>query len=311
MIFTVTLNPALDKTILVNKLNYKSILKANKTIENCGGKGFNVSRSLKVLGIESTAIGFVGGQEGEKIEEELQQNGISTNLVHIENNTRVNYILAEEKGENYIKVNEKGPAISPLELGLLLSEVKRLIKPADLWVLSGSIPNGLYASIYAELIKLIHENKGTAFLDSSGSPLLSAISASPDLIKPNLEEFEELMSTKLDSLERMQTNLNKLHERNLNTIALSLGSKGLLLSNYNATVFAPAPLVEIRNSTGAGDALLSGIIWAMLQDFPFVEIAAWGVAAGTASAMKEGVEFSTLSEIMPLYNEIIKNTLLL
>jgi len=312
MIYTLTLNPAVDKTILVEKIKLNMLSHADQTIVNCGGKGFNVSRALKMYAINSVAIGFVGGSEGEFIENVLQNIGIDIDLIHITGNTRTNYVVSEKSGQNHIKINERGPQISSEDIHALILKVETLAKPGDYWILSGSIPLGVRNSIYADLVNRIHAKQGYAILDTSGEPMKLGVLEQPDLIKPNLEEFEELTNSRMVTIESMVQHIMIIQEsHHIKRVALSLGSQGLILSDSCRTVHSPAPQVEVRNPTGAGDALLAGIIWSRIQGFTLEQTAAWGVAAGTASAAKIGTDFCTIKEIEPYYQTVLKTTIIL
>lgn len=311
MIYTITLNPALDRTISVKKITYNKVTPATKTVTNCGGKGFNVSRSLKLMGIESIAIGLIGGRSGQEIKEKLHSEGVQTDLLSIIGETRINTVILEEGSSNHIKINESGPTISRFEQEALFSKVRQHASSGDLWIISGSIPGDTPKTFYADLISMIHKINGKVYLDTSGIALEKSICEKPSLIKPNLEEFQILIGKNPRTIKEIAHSAKEIHQLGINAIAISLGENGLIYSRENIAIYAPAPKVKISNPTGAGDALLSGIIWATLNNFPFDHIAAWGVATGTASAVKDGVEFCTLSEILPYFEQVISQVSIL
>ncbi len=301
MIITLTLNPGLDRTLTVPRILPDEVLRATKTQLDWGGKGFNVSRALMALGMDSLAMGLVGGTTGRMLERGLGDLGIATDLLQIAGETRTNIIVIDAFAERHIKVNEPGPAVQQAELAALLDRVRERVRPRDLWVLSGSLPPGVSPAIYAQLIDIIHAGGAKAFLDTSGDPLRLGCAAHPFLVKPNVSETEEMMGRAIDSdTDALQAAAFFL-EQGIDLVALSLGAGGLLLSSGQEAVRAIPPQVQVWNSVGAGDALLAGITWALERGLPLQDAARWGVAAGTAAAMGEGVGVGSYAEVQGLY----------
>jgi len=151
MIFTVTLNPALDKEYTVTNLKMDEVLRALSTKIDYGGKGFNVSRMLTSLGGENVAIGFLGGTTGELMQVGLSLKGVETDIVWISGETRMNVSIVSNLDKHHIKINEPGPTVSPDEISNLMKKIKVLIRPGDWWVLAGSLPKGVYPGIYESI----------------------------------------------------------------------------------------------------------------------------------------------------------------
>jgi len=171
MIYTVTLNPALDKEYQVPKLIIDEIMRMNNLRIDFGGKGFNVSRMLKSLGVESIALGFVGGHTGSIIMEGLKGLGIRVDLTLISGETRTNNSIVGAVDGHYVKINEKGPTVSTEEIDSLLEKINNLVRPGDFWVLAGSLPNQVPDDIYARIIHKVNQADAHAVLDTSGNPL--------------------------------------------------------------------------------------------------------------------------------------------
>ena len=301
MIITLTLNPGLDRTLTVPRILLDEVLRATKTQLDWGGKGFNVSRALMALGMDSLAMGLAGGATGQMLERGLGDLGIATDLLQIAGETRTNIVVTDAGAKRHIKVNEPGPAVQQEELAALLDRVREQVRSRDLWVLSGSLPPGVPPTIYAQLIDIIHGGGAIAFLDTSGEPLRLGCAARPFLIKPNVAEAEEMVGKAIESdTDALQAAAFFL-EQGAELVALSLGAGGLLLSSGQKAIRAIPPQVQARNSVGAGDALLAGITWALERGLPLEEVARWGVAAGTAAAMGEGVGVGSYAEVQGLY----------
>ena len=304
MIITVTLNPSLDRTLAVPRLAWNEVLRATASRLDWGGKGFNVSRALQALGAGSLAMGLVGGPTGGQLEHGLRELGIATDLVPIAGETRTNTVVAEEAGERYLKVNEPGPAVRPDELSAFFERVRARLRPGDLWVLAGNLPPGAPPGVYAQLVTLIREGGARALLDTSGEPLRLGCAAGPWLIKPNVAEAEELTGQQIRSTTGALRAARFCLEQGVAFVALSMGAAGLLLATEGQAVHAVPPCVRVRVPVGTGDALLAGLAWALEHGLPLAEMARWGVAAGTAAAMREGVGMGSAQEVQAVYQQV-------
>ncbi len=304
MIVTVTPNPVLDRTLTVSEIVINEMTRALETREDWGGKGFNVSRALKALGADSLAMGFAGGSTGAKLAAGLRGLGIATDLVAVAGETRTNIVITNRAGTQYVKVNEPGPTVSVSEAAACFERVEAMARPGDLWALCGSLPPGLPADFYAQLIRLLHERGARALLDTSGEPLRLGLEARPYAIKPNLPEVEALLGHPVADAAALVEAVDTLLKLGITLVALSLGGDGLLLATANTRVWARPPEVAALNPVGAGDALVAGLLWALSEGFPLAEVAAWGVAAGTAAAMREGVSVGTRTEVAAIRERV-------
>ena len=310
VIFTVTPNPGLDRTLTVPRIAFDEVLRATGSRVDWGGKGLNVSRALLALGFDSEAMGFLGGAAGVALERGIRVLGIATDFVHIAGETRTNTVITEPGGGRYVKANEDGPTVRADELASLLDRVREKAQQGDIWVLSGSLPPGAPPDLYARLITVIQQRGGRALLDSSGEPLRLGCAAKPYLVKPNAVEAEEMTGQAVRSDASARAAAQHFLNDGIELVALSLGAEGLLLASQQGTVWARTPTFQVQNPVGAGDALLSGIVWGLAcrrQDsapsgLNLEEIARCGVATGAAAAAREGVSFGTRAEVMEFYN---------
>lgn len=171
MIYTLTLNPALDRELTVPAFAFDKVLRATAVRVDWGGKGFNVSRALTALGAESIALGFVGGVTGESLRVGLAELGIRTDFVQVAGETRTNVSIVTEDHTHYLKVNDPGPTITLAEQTALLQKIRAFAQPGDWWVLAGSLPPGVPANFYAQVIQLVQSAGGHAALDWLRLPL--------------------------------------------------------------------------------------------------------------------------------------------
>lgn len=307
MIITVTPNPVLDHTLTVPEIAFDTVTRATAIRDDWGGKGFNVSRVLLTLGVESVVLGFVGGATGQRLAAGLTSLGLPTDFVTIAGETRTNVIIAEADSERYVKVNEAGPTVQPEEIAQFLDKVRQRATGGekraarDTWALCGSLPPGVPDDFYAQLIEILQPRGVHVLLDTSGPALRLGVEARPFLVKPNAEEAAAFAGHPVDSPDSARDAANAFLERGVTHVALSLGAAGLLLATREAAAIAIPPDIPVKNVTGAGDALLAGLAYALERGLPLAEQARWGVAAGTASAMHEGVGVVTRASVEQVY----------
>jgi 1-phosphofructokinase family hexose kinase len=301
---TVTLNPGLDRTLTVSVLHENSVLRATHSRLDWGGKGFNVTRALQALGVESIALGLVGGFTGQMLTQGLSDLGITTDFIQIPGETRTNTVIEESGSGRYLKVNEPGPTIDAIALDTLHARIFAHLSPGSYWALCGSLPPGAPPSVYADLITLIQSHGAFACLDASGEALRLGLAAAPFLVKPNAEEAAEVTGIPITNTASAQRAATLFLDQGAKLVALSLGADGLLLTNGNQSIRARPPQVAVQTLVGVGDALLAGLLYALHHRLSLTDIARWGVAAGTAAAMSPGVGVGTLAEVSALITQV-------
>jgi 1-phosphofructokinase family hexose kinase len=300
MIYTVTLNPALDRELTVPAFDFDKVLRASANRLDWGGKGFNVSRALAALGTESIAVGFVGGATGETLAAGMAKLGIQTDFVRVAEETRSNTSIVSEDHLHYLKVNEAGPKVSATEQTALLEKIRALVQPNDWWVLAGSLPIGVPSSFYADVIKIVQSVGAHAVLDTDGEALRLGCAARPYMVKPNASEAGRLIETQIASAEHARQTIGKIHDLGAQRVVISLGQAGAVYSDEHAVWRAEAPVVEERNPIGAGDALVAGLVWGLSNGLPSADVIRWGVACGTASASLDGTAVGERSFVASL-----------
>lgn len=303
-IYTVTLNPGLDRTLTVPELHENRVLRATTTQIDWGGKGFNVTRALHALGLPSVALGLVGGCTGQMLTQGLHELGIITDFVTIPGETRTNTVIQTADGCRHIKVNEPGPTVDAAALAALAARVTATVTPGSLWALCGSLPPGAPPDIYATLTRLIQAQGGRVALDASGTALAPGLAARPDWVKPNAEEAADLTGAAITDLASAARAAARCMDLGAQQVALSLGADGLLLAAPGQVIHAQPPAVAVQTLVGVGDALLGGLLYALAQGWPLPDVARWAVAAGSAAAMTPGVGVGSLAEVTALAAQI-------
>lgn len=300
MIYTITLNPALDKQLTVADIRFNDVLIAERVQLDFGGKGFNVSRMLQKLNQPSKAIGLLGGQTGKTIEAGLQEQGIEVVAIPILGETRTNVSVVTPGGSKHIKVNEKGPTVSEAELELIYDYISQNAAAGTLWVLAGSIPPGVDVSVYQEMTQRIKQLGGDVVLDTSGEALRQGVQAQPKLVKPNLFELSQLVGKQIASLQEIMDNPAITRDVGAEFVAISAGDKGALLTDGENTVICLPPEIQEANPVGAGDAMVAGLSFALYHGYDLEQALMLGVACGTASAMQSGTrmpEWDVVEEV--------------
>lgn len=304
MIYTVTLNPSLDRTLSVPELLPGVIHRASLLREDLGGKGVNVSRSLKGLGIPSHILGFAGGRSGDSLRAGLLEEGFDVAFVDTGAEIRHNITLFDETSGLYTKINELGPEIEAQYVAAFEDLVGESAQPGDLWAFCGSLLPGAPLDLYARLIERVQEKKGLAFLDASGAALRSGVTAKPFALKVNTEEASELLGLELGEDLEVACAASKLLEVTTRLVMLTRGAHGLVLATESDRLVAIPPQVEARSPVGAGDAALAGLLWATYEQCDPVTTARRAVACGTAAAMQEGTGVGEASLIRELLERV-------
>lgn len=304
MIFTLTPNPSIDRSLTIPEIRFNSVLRSQKVRLDWGGKGFNVSRSLQQFGIETTAMAWVGGGSGKMLADGLQRLGIHTDFVWVDEETRTNTMIIEADGSWHIKVNEPGPPISQSDVDHLFQKVEGYARKGDLWILSGSLPPDVPETFYADLIKLLKSRGARVVLDASGRPLQLGCLEAPFLVKINIPEASDLVGFAIHDPEDAKRAALSFLRMGVTVFGLTMGDAGLLLATQKEMVYATAPRIQVRNAAGSGDSLLAGIIYAQGEGMNLVETARWAAATGSASVESEAVSEFDVRRIQELLPEI-------
>lgn len=293
MIYTLTLNPAVDYYITVD--NFVSGAVNRTTSENIhfGGKGINVSIVLKELAVKSTAFGFVGGFTGDALENHLKQQGVACDFVKVSGNTRINVKL------NDTDINATGPDITDDELQQHYKKLDN-IKNGDFLVLSGSVPKSLPQNIYETILERL-KNKGIDFVvDAEKDLLLNTLKYNPLLIKPNHHELGDIFGVEINDFDTALIYAKKLQDMGAQNVMVTLGDKGAVLVCKNGEGYTQkAPKGEVISAVGAGDSAVAAFIAEYLSGEDYKNCLKYAVAAGSATAFSDGLaKRDTIKEIL-------------
>ena len=280
MIYTVTLNPSIDYVVQVNSLNLGAVNRAEKDMKFPGGKGINVSRVLHRLGVENVAIGFTGGFTGRFIKDVLQTEGVITNFVQVNEDTRINVKI---KGQEETELNGQGPSVTNEQFEQLMKQIESMQK-GDYIVLAGSVPASIPTTFYESIAAFGAEKGIRVVVDASGSALHHVVKNKPFLIKPNHHELGELFGVEISTVEDILPYGRKLIEQGVEHVIVSMAGDGALLFTTEGIYEATVPKGVVINSVGAGDSLVAGFVGKYEQTKDIEKAFQYGVATGSATA---------------------------
>ncbi|NGZ74027.1 1-phosphofructokinase [Saccharibacillus alkalitolerans] len=283
MIYTVTLNPSIDYIVEVEDLKLDALNRMKRDLKLPGGKGINVSRILSRLGIENTALGFLGGFTGRFIEDVLKAESIVTDFVQVQDDTRIN-IKLKHGGET--EINGLGPRIGSGEAEALVEKLRALTED-DIVVLSGSVPPSLGGAFYDRLIAVIKEREARFVIDTTGEALLKALPHGPLLVKPNHHELAELFGVEIEGREDLIKYGRKLREMGAKNVLISMAGDGALLVTEEQVYHANVPKGEVKNSVGSGDSMIAGFVGTLSKTGDPLAALRTGTASGSATAFSD------------------------
>lgn len=287
MIYTVTLNPAIDFVVNMDNLITGTINRASSENIYFGGKGINVSSVLNELSVKSIATGFVAGFTGRQIENMLCYENIQTDFVHLD--TGFSRINVKVRSDEETDINTNGPKISDFDMHLLYKKLENVTEH-DVVVLSGSVPSNADDHTYAKILQKIVKSNATVVVDSTGKQLLNTLEYKPFLIKPNISELIETFGAKISTLHDVEKYAIKLQNMGAKNVLVSMGDKGsVLFTDKKQVIMQSAPKGERVNTVGAGDSMVAGFIAGYLKTGDMKYALKLATACGSATAFCEGL----------------------
>lgn len=280
MIYTVTLNPAIDYVIHVADFKPGEVNRVSADEKYAGGKGINVSRVLNNLGVKSKALGFIGGFTGKFIKDSLEIQGVDTDFTEVDGDTRINVKL---KSNEETEINGNGPDISEKDLNKLFEQISSLTSD-DYLVLAGNVQKSLPVDIYSIIQEKCFSKGVKVIVDTTGAALTSTLKYKPFLIKPNNHELGEIFNTELKTREDIIEHAQKLREMGAQNVIISMAAEGALLICDSGVYHASPAKGTVKNSVGAGDSVIAGFLANYSQTSDLLEAFRWGATAGSTTA---------------------------
>ncbi len=287
MIYTLTLNPTLDITYVVEEISFGEPVRAVEVLKSPGGKGINVSRVLRAMGTDSVAMGMTGGYVGEEVLDLLQEEGLILQITKIKSETRTNVIVLGKRDGRQLVVRAAGPPVDKAEVDKVVDTIFMTAQAPEILVLSGSLPPGMSNDMYHEITVEGKSRGSKVVIDSEGPPLAAGVTAGPYLIKPNLTELQELAGTELSSDADIVAFCRKLNAGGIEMVVVSLGADGALMVTSEVALQGVVPRLT-EDTVGAGDSMVAGMVIGIVQGLPLERTFHMGLAASVAAVMNHG-----------------------
>ncbi len=283
MIYTVTFNPSIDYVIFTNDFKIDSLNRATATYKFAGGKGINVSRVLKTLDVESTALGFAGGFPGKFIADTLNNSAIQSNFIEVDEDTRINVKL---KTGQETEINAPGPHITSAQFEQLLQQIKNTTSE-DIVIVAGSVPSSIPSDAYAQIAQITAQTGAKLVVDAEKELAESVLSYHPLFIKPNKDELEVMFNTTVNSDEDVIKYGRLLVDKGAQSVIVSLGGDGAIYIDKEISIKAVNPQGKVVNTVGSGDSTVAGMVAGIASGLTIEKAFQQAVACGTATAFDE------------------------
>jgi 1-phosphofructokinase family hexose kinase len=303
LIVTLTVNPAIDRTISVDRLAFDDRSYIRSSGESAGGRGINAAGVIHALGGETLAVIISGGDSGKRLEELLHCCEIRLAVVPVPHEIRTNITITDRHGLT-VNLNEPGPYLGKAELTAIEKTIREALQGAQWLMLCGSLPPGVPASFYAKLIAMARQKKVKTLLHASGEALIEGIEARPTVVTPNQHEAERLLGRALLTRTQYLEAAEQIRAMGPESVVLSLGSRGAIGAFADGLYEALPPRVDAVCPIGAGDALTAAYVWAIRKKPNAADALRWGVAAGTATARLPGMTFANLPQTQEIYKHV-------
>ncbi len=303
MIVTVTLNPAIDKTVRIDTLKPGGLNRIKSVTIDAGGKGVNVAKMAAILGVECVATGFCGGAGGTELISQLDQLGITHDFVKVDCDTRTNTKVLDDS-YGITELNEAGIVINEAEEKQLTDKLLSYAKQGAIFVLAGSTHANAKSDYYRKLILLLKEHDAYVLFDADGEAFKQALSATPNCIKPNNEELAGYCNKQTMTNEEMYKVCRQLTDKGVDFVALSMGAKGAAFITGNEACFAPPVEVEVSSTVGAGDSMVAAIACAKQMGLSLQDTATLAMACSAGAVTTQGTKPPSIELVEELKSKV-------
>ncbi|MCM8712024.1 1-phosphofructokinase [Clostridium sp. SYSU_GA19001] len=301
---TVTLNPAVDKTVEIKDFKIGSVNRISSVRLDAGGKGINVSKVIKSLGGESIAFGILSGRNGEFIKDYLNSLNIENEFVFTPGETRTNLKVIDSLNHSNTDINEPGNIVSSEDLAKVEERIFKSVDKDTVIILSGSIPAGVPKDIYAVWTKKAKEIGAKTILDADGELLKEGLKAGPYLVKPNIHELERLCNEKLESIDAIVKAAENFFKYGVEKVVVSLGGDGGLFIDKQTVVHAEGLKVPVKSTVGAGDSMVAALALSIEREYSLEKTVILSTAVSAANVMTSGTEPADLKDILELEKKV-------
>ncbi len=308
MILTVTANPAVDRVYKLDSFALGKLHRPESVTVSAGGKGINVARVAKILDADVCAMGFVGGNAGRFIEDEVNKLGIKSNFTNVSGETRTNVNITDKDGKSG-EILDKGPVITEEERQSFETEFANKVKGCSIVVASGSLPEGLDSTFYCELVRTAHKAGKRIICDTSAKALSEVIKQKPFMVKPNNDELLQLFGTKPETDAELKKCLKELHNMGVCVPLVTLGADGAAALVDGVFLKFTPPKIKAVNTVGSGDSTVGGIVAGLDRGLSVIDSIKLGMACGAANTQFEQTGFVSRELVREYYDKITVETI--
>ena len=303
MIVTLTINPAIDRIVSIDRLAFEDRAYINSTRESAGGRGINVSSVIHSFGGQTLAVLISGGDSGKRLEGLLAKCGYRIAVVPVQNAIRTNLTITDKHGLT-VNLNEPGPPLAKAEVARVERVVRDKLDHASWLMVCGSIPPEVPPAFYGKLISMARQKKVKTLLHADGDALREGIAARPTVVSPNQQEAGRLLGQTLLTRTHYLEAAERIRQLGAESVVLTLGSRGAVSASADGLMEAIPPRIDAVCPIGAGDALMAAYAWARERRSSAADALRWGVAAGTAKARLPGMNFASLEQTREIYRQV-------
>jgi len=303
LIVTLTINPAIDRIVSIDRLAFEDRAYINSSRESAGGRGINVSSVIHSFGGETLAVLISGGDSGKRLEGLLGKCGYPIAVVPVQNEIRTNLTITDKHGLT-VNLNETGPQLGKAEVARVERVVRDQLDHASWLMICGSVPPGVPPAFYGKLVSMARHKKVKTLLHADGEALREGIAARPTVVSPNQQEAGRLLGQTLLMRTHYLEAAERIRQLGAESVVLTLGSRGAVGAFADGLMEALPPRIDAVCPIGAGDALMAAYAWARERRTSVAEALRWGVAAGTASARLPGMSFASLAQAREIYRQV-------
>jgi 1-phosphofructokinase len=304
MIYTVTLNPALDKTAQIPDLKVDEVNRIVELRRDAGGKGINVSKVIKELGGATEAWAILAGNTGAWVQSALEADGIRVNAILAEGETRTNLKVVDPVNDTHTDINEPGPEVTDSMLNDMLIELANAAPADGIVVVSGSLPTGVRPDTYERWCRVLRMGGIRVFLDADGEALAHGIEGRPYFIKPNDHELSALVGRELKSVAEVAQASRELVGRGIPMVVVSMGGEGAVFCTEAETWYASSVKVPVGSTVGAGDSVVAATAYAVNKGMPLEDTMRLAMATGAANVMQSGTQAAERSIVDSLVDKV-------
>lgn len=305
MIITITPNPAIDIAYFIDDFKIDNIHKVSRIFKTAGGKGLNVSKVLKILGSDLIATGFLGGNAGNYIKDELDKIQIKYKFIKTNGQTRTTYTINDNKNSTTTEIREEGPTISEAENDEFFEFLASTKDENTLYTCSGSLPNGLNHKFYDRLLETLNGNK--VIIDTSGANLRHIVfdaKIKPYAIKPNIDEIRDLFGDEVDKMTNKEIlSLDTFKE--IPILVVSLGKDGCIAKFEDKHYKCTVPVIEAINPVGSGDSSIAGLAYGIENKLSHEDILKYSMACGVLNALEEEIGYINIDNLENIKSQIV------